>query len=444
MAVVRFIQKYLRFLKVGSFLGVRQIRRGNIWINLLIISIMTLTFLSLVVIPGILVGLTEGSFEQNREHLTGDLYLTTLPDEETIVNTQDVVRVLDALQEVDSYSVRYRIASTVETGYLNRPDFTEDAESLSISAFAINPEQEEETTNLSKFLIEGDMLENDESGYVLIGATLLAKYSGFADLFEPLEDIQIGQPVKITLQGQALEGIERDQAFADGDDRSGQTAEFIVKGIVDSKVGEISSGIFITESDYRRIAGKTSLQAAEIAIKKSNPNMSDEQFKEIALSYGFDDYAKVRTATEAIPKFLADVQQTFGLLGNIIGLVGIVVSSITIFIVIYINALTRRKFIGILKGIGISEGAIEFSYLLQSIFYALIGIGLGLFMVYGLLIPFFEVNPIDFPFSDGILVAKVPATIIRAIVLMVVTMVAGLLPARLIVRKNTLDSILQR
>jgi len=443
MSITHIIKKYIRFLKVGSFLGIRQIKRGSIWINLLIISIMTLTFLSLVVIPGILVGLTEGSFEQNREHLTGDLYLTTLPDEETIVNTQDIVRVLDTLPEVENYSVRYRISTTVEAGYIDRPDFTKDAESLSVSAYAINPEQEEAATNLSQFLVEGEMLEDDASGEVLIGATLLKKYSNFADLFEPLVDVEIGRPVRITLQGEPAEGIERDRQLIDGNSDIGQTTEFIVKGIVDSKVGELSSSIFITESDYRRIAKKTSLQAAEIAIKHTG-TMSDQQFKDIAVSYGFGEYAKVRTATEAIPKFLSDVQQTFALLGNMIGAIGIVVSSITIFIVIYINALTRRKFIGILKGIGISEGAIEFAYMLQSIFYAIIGIGLGLVILYAGLVPFFEANPIDFPFSDGILVAKIGPTAIRSLVLLLVTMIAGLMPARIIVRQNTLDSILQR
>jgi ABC-type lipoprotein release transport system permease subunit len=443
MAIRNIINKYLRFLRVGSFLGIRQIRRGSIWINLLIISIMTLTFLSLVVIPGILIGLTQGSFEQNREHLTGDLYLTTLPEEETIVNTQDIVRVLDMLPEVENYSVRYRIGTTVEAGYINRPDFTDDAESLSVSAFAINPEKEEATISLSKFIVEGEMLESGKSGEVLIGATLLKKYSNFADLFEPLVDVEVGKPIKLTLQGRALEGLERDRALLDGDIRVGQTSEFIVKGIVDSKVGELSGSIFMTEQDYRRISGKQSLQAAEIAIKHVD-SISDEQFKNIALSYGLGEYAKVRTADEAIPKFLADVQKTLGLLGNMIGAIGIVVSSITIFIVIYINALTRRKFIGILKGIGISEGAIEFAYMLQSIFYAFIGIGFGLVLLYGLFVPFFAANPIDFPFSDGILVAKIGPTMVRAGVLLIVTMIAGLMPARIIVRQNTLDSILQR
>ncbi|MCI5050921.1 MAG: hypothetical protein MRY57_01280 [Candidatus Pacebacteria bacterium] len=432
-----------KFWSVGYFLGLRQIVRGSIWINLLIISIMTLTFLSLVVIPGILVGLTEGSFEQNREYLTGDLYLTTLPDEETIVNSQDIVRVLDSLPEVENYSVRYKIGSTVEAGYINRDDFTEEAESLSVSAFVIDPEQEEATTGLSEFLIEGEMLSSDRSGEVLIGSTLLQKYSNFSDLFEPLVNVEVGRPVKITLQGEVEDDFQREQQLLDGNNDPGQTSEFIVAGIIDSKVGELSSSIFITEQDYRRIAQQRSLQAQEIVVKH-NGRFTDEQFKDIALSYGFGRYAKVQTATEAIPKFLADVQQTFGFLGNIIGFVGIIVSSITVFIVIYINALTRRKFIGILKGIGISEGAIEFAYSIQSLFYAVFGIGLGLVILYGLLVPFFVQNPIDFPFSDGILVAELIPTLTRALILVVITMIAGFLPARIIVRQNTLDSILQR
>lgn len=444
MKLVRLIKKYLKFIKVGSFLGLRQIKRGNIWINLLIISIMTLTFLSLVVIPGILIGLTEGSFNQQREYLTGDDYLTTLPNDKTILNTQDIIRTLDKIPEVKKYSVRYKSGVTVTSGYINREDFTNDPENISVNAYAINPEHEENTTKLSNFLVEGKMLTSDRSGEVLIGATLLKKYSKFSDLFEPLQDIEIGKPIRLTFQGSSLDTLNRDRGLSNPvENPTGKTAEFIVKGIINSKVGELSSSIFITEQDYRRITGKRSLQAQEIVIKHNN-HISDKALKKILIGYGFDRYAKIRTATEAIPKFLSDVQLTFGLLGNIIGFVGIIVSSITIFIVIYINALTRRKFIGILKGIGISEGAIEISYLLQSVFYALIGIGIGILLLYGFLVPFFIKNPLDFPFSDGILVAKLGPTILRAIILMIVTMFAGFLPARIIVRKNTLDSILQR
>ncbi len=439
----RFTQQLHRFWQVGSFLGTRQIKRGSVWINLLIISIMTLTFLSLVVIPGILIGLTEGSFEQNREYLTGDLYLTPLAQKTSIVNTNDIVRALDTLSEVEHYAIRYKIATTVEAGYINRDDFTKDIESLGVNAYVIDPEREEATTGLSQFIVKGSMLKAGESGQLLIGANLLKEYSGFADLFEPLENVEVGEPVRVTLQGAANEGFEQDSALLNGNNKPGQTSEFNVKGIIDSKVNDLSSTIFITEQDYRRIAKKYSLQAQEIVIKHRE-DISDAQFKRIALAHGFDEYAKVRTATEAIPQFLSKIQTTFALLGNMIGLIGIVVSSITVFIVIYINALTRRKFIGILKGIGISEAAIEASYIIQSLFYALIGIGLGLLVLYGFLVPYFSQHPLDFPFSDGILVAKLMPTMVRALVLIFITMIAGFLPARIIVRQNTLDSILQR
>ena len=53
-------------------------------------------------------------------------------------------------------------------------------------------------------------------------------------------------------------------------------------------------------------------------------------------------------------------------------------------------------------------------------------------------------HPIDFPFSDGILVAPISGTIFRISLLMITTIIAGFIPARLVVRKNTLDSILGR
>ena len=119
-------------------------------------------------------------------------------------------------------------------------------------------------------------------------------------------------------------------------------------------------------------------------------------------------------------------------------------ATITIFIVIFINAITRRKFIGILKGIGINGQAIEISYILQSSFYAILGSGIGLFIIYAFLVPFFIAHPINFPFSDGILVAPISETMIRVALLVFATIIAGYIPARMIVRKNTLDSILGR
>ena len=124
--------------------------------------------------------------------------------------------------------------------------------------------------------------------------------------------------------------------------------------------------------------------------------------------------------------------------------IGLVVASITIFIVIFVNAITRRRYIGILKGIGVSRRAIEFSYILQAIFYASMGIILGMILVFGVIQPGIAANPIDFPFSDGILATTVVGTVVRIIILMFATIIAGFIPARIVIKQRTLDAILGR
>jgi ABC-type antimicrobial peptide transport system permease subunit len=121
-----------------------------------------------------------------------------------------------------------------------------------------------------------------------------------------------------------------------------------------------------------------------------------------------------------------------------------VVASITVFIVIFINAITRKKFIGILKAIGIRGRSIEFSYVFQSLFYAIIGSIIGLIILYFAIEPYVAANPINFPFSDGIIVAPIVETLLKVLLLIIATILAGYVPARIIIRKNTLDSILGR
>ena len=97
-----------------------------------------------------------------------------------------------------------------------------------------------------------------------------------------------------------------------------------------------------------------------------------------------------------------------------------------------------------MKGIGIDGVVIEISYVIQSCFYAICGSAIGLVILYLLLIPYFIEHPINFPFSDGILVAPYFETMLRMMLLVFATIIAGYIPARMIVRRNTLDAILGR
>lgn len=418
--------KWTNVLRVGWFLALKQIKGSNKATTGLIVFIMMLTFLNLVVVSGILIGLIEGGNQANKEQYSGDVLITTLSGEEDISHSHELENTIRSMPEISDLSVRYLAPVQIEANYRTRRDFDILPDTAGTQISGITLKDEVALSGLSDFVVEGEFLDESESGYILLGANLLYRYSaGFGDFFATLDGVYPGDEVKVTV----------------GDN----TKTFIVKGIMDTKVDQVSLRAFVTKADFWRLVDRPLGNANEFAIRIEPTSLvTADVVKQNLVKAGFASDGKIQTAIEAIPDFLNQIKVAFGLLGNVIGLVGIVVASITIFIVIFINAVTRRKYIGIMKGIGISERAIEVSYIFQSIFYASLGGALGIFVVYVVLVPFFDAHPLDFPFSDGILVAPIDGTMFRFALLLIVTLIAGYIPARRIVKQNTLDSILGR
>lgn len=410
-------------IRIGFYLAVRQIRRASLWTTGLIIFVMILTFLNLVVVSGILVGLIEGSIEAWRKEFTSDVIVSSLDDKKYIENSANIIAIIQSIEGVEAISPRYSDGAILEANYKTRKD-TEKANVASAQIMGIDPSNEDAVTGLSDSIMEGSYLTASDYDQIIIGYYLLSQYVPVDDPnLAALKNVGVGTKIRIKV----------------GD----VTREVTVKGIIKSKVDSLTRNAFMVDSQFRSMIGRNDGNVGQIAVKLKE-GVDPLKVKEKLLLQGVDDYAKVQTYADAQPQFLRDIINTFNTLGAAIGSVGLVVASITIFIVIFINALTRRKFIGILKGIGISGKAIEISYVFQSIFYAVIGSGLGLAVLYGFLVPFFAANPIDFPFSDGILVAPFSGTMFRVGLLVFATVVAGYIPAWMIVRKNTLDSILGR
>lgn len=427
------LNEYYNATRVGWFLALRQIRRAGKGTTTLIIFIMVLTFLNLVVVSGLLIGLITGSYAQYRSSYTGEVIITAAQGKSMIEKTPELVTFLENHRGVQKFSPRYVVGASL-LGTLDKlPEKGEKANRTGLSLAGIDPLREEETTRISRSLIKGEMLSPEDDGYILIGASLLKKYSSFADVDVPgltlIENVDVGSKVRITVaQGQGNEGSQKD---------------FIVKGIIKSKVDALSSRAFVVDQEVKRLLVANKLQVQEIAIRTDHANALNLA-NEIKEFINDERAARVQTSEQAIPTFLRDIETTMAVLGNALSSFALVVATITIFIVIFINAVTKRKFIGIMKGIGVSPSAIEFSYVLQAFFYGAVGSVIGVALTFGLLEPYFTNNPINFPFSDGILVVTINGTVIRVAILMVVTLLAGFVPAKIIVRKNTLDAILGR
>ncbi len=411
-------------MRVGWFLAKRDIKRANIWTTLLIVLVMMFTFLNLVVVSGILVGLIEGSENSAREYGTGDIIISSFLNKSNIEKTPEIIEIVKTIPGYETHTVRYTASARIESDYRSTVKAGELRNGAGGVLTGIDPIQEEKFSGVSKFVIRGSFLEPTDFDSILIGKNLLYEFTPIeAPGFQTLKDIEIGSKVKVTV--------------------GKNSKEYYVKGIISSKVDEFDSTILAVTSEVRKLTGQDDLNADGISIKLED-GYTDTGAKQFLVESGVGEYARIQTFNEAIPKFLTDIKNTFSILGNAISGIGLIVACITIFIVIFVNAITRRRFIGILKGIGINKRAILYSYMMQAMIYAFFGIAIGMFLTFALIKPAIAAHPIDFPFSDGILVATVPGTIKRAIILLIATLIAGYIPARLVVKQNTLSAILGR
>jgi len=417
-------ESFSRNVKVGWFLAKRDIERANIWTTGLIVLVMTLTFLNLIVVSGILVGLIQGSEDAQKKYAIGDIVISPFLNKSAIEQTPNVVEIVKTIPGYKNHTVRYSGSARVESNYRETVAPGDKRDGAGGSLLGIDPEQEEKFSGISKFVVRGSYINTLDQDSVLIGKNLLYEFTPIeAPGFQTLKNISIGSKVKVT----------------SGD----SSKEYFVKGIIKSKVDDFDTSIVALDSEVRKLIGRDDLNAGTIAIQLI-PGTDPNQAKNFLVASGVGEYARIQTAEEAFPKFLKDIKATFAILGSVISGIGLVVASITIFIVIFVNAITRRRFIGILKGIGINKRAILYSYMYQAFIYASGGIVIGMMLIFLLIKPYFVANPLDFPFSDGILVATLDGTLIRAGILLVATIIAGYIPARIVIKQNTLSAILGR
>lgn len=411
-------------ITVGYFLAYRDIKRANKWTTLLIVFVMTLTFLNLIVVRGILVGLTEGSVRSYRERYTGDVLLSVLDKKKYIEDSHLAKELAEQLPYAQAVSARYISPGVIESEYKTQVRRDEGADLVNTVVVGIDPINEDAVTNLSTRIVAGRYLMNEDKDAVIVGVSVLSRYQSAAGTGQSsLKTADVGSQIRLTVNG--------------------ISKEVTIVGVVKAKVTNIDSRVFIIDRELRPMMGRTDFNVNEIAIRTKNDG-DDVRVTRVLLGNAIDSIAKIQTWQEAQPQFIRDISATFALLGDLIGSIGLAVASITIFIVIFVNAITRRKFIGILKGIGVTALAIEFSYIFQSVFYALSGSLVGLVIVYGVMVPYFARNPINFPFSDGIFVADVSGVLLRVCILFIATIAAGYAPARIVVKQKTLDAILGR
>ncbi len=188
--------KFFRDIRLAAYLASRVLMRSSKITTALILFIMTLTFVSLVAVSGILVGLIDGGNNANRKQYTSDIIITRNAGERSIADTPVIVEYLDAHPFVEHFSVRQGVGVTIEADIAERSDFRKKGDTVSTQLLGIDVQAEDTLTHLADYVKEGAYLNPSESGYILLGADLIRRYNaGFGDGFDSLDNVFPGETV---------------------------------------------------------------------------------------------------------------------------------------------------------------------------------------------------------------------------------------------------------
>ncbi|MEK6531472.1 MAG: FtsX-like permease family protein [Deltaproteobacteria bacterium] len=410
----------MQALRVAIFLAYKSIIKGNKSTVFLIIFILSLSFINLIFISSILKGIVEAVDRQVINNLTSNIVID--PQEEPaikdfILHAAETRREIENIPGVISTASHYKLSATLEYD----KDKNNKFKVVSGEIVGINPEEEKLVTGVHKSMVAGRYLEGLGVEEIILGGDLAGGYGG-EDLIS-LGGVKVGDKVLLTFS-------------------NGVVRNYKVKGVFLARLGFVDRLAFITRQEAESILPIYN-NASQILVKidaSNGPNTAEvEQYYRDKIQSLFPNL-KVRRWAEFLGA-IANISKSFDVISSVVSAIGLAVAAITIFILIYVNAVNKRRQIGILKAIGIKQNIIIGSYIIQALFYTLSGIIIGLILIFYLIEPYFFTHPLKLPIGDTYLALHAAGVILSILSLLMAGLIAGFIPAWQVAREDILKAI---
>jgi len=393
-------------VKLPFYLAFQSIRRGRKWTLFLTIVLMAVAFINLIFVSALFNGIVEGSNQQVIDTLTGNVYMTPKQGTNYISNKNNIIKNTENVSGVQAATSSFQIPARIE--YNSRTGRW--------PILAIKPSEYAKVINISEKMQYGQYLDENDDDKIIIGRQI----AGGKDVelnSTSLKNVSVGDKVNVI-----FDGFEK---------------EFTVKGIFYTKFVESDSRAFITETALKNITPTITDKATTINVKtldnKENSVLKDLQTQNPSLDvYLWSEAAGMMKSTSS----------SFTSINALLTLVGVIIASVTTFIVIYVDIINRRRQIGILRAIGIKSYIIVLSYAIIAAIYATFGILLGSLIFQFALVPYFIANPFELPLADAVLNLSWFEYISRVEIVSWVAVISGIIPAILVTRTKMLDAII--
>lgn len=402
-------------LKTAFFIAYKSVVKGSKSTVFLMIFILSLTFLNMMFISGVLSGLNDTEINLIINVLSSHIAIS--PQEKPVLkqyipDQMDLRSQIEALPGIIGTARHYNLAGSLA--------FDRDKngvyKSVSGPVIGVDPSEEEKIFTLNKFLIRGKYLSNDDTDQIVFSSALAGGYGAPAP--NDLGGVKVGDKVRITYSN----GIIR---------------TYTVKGIYNDLLGIFETFITAKEAESvlsiynnaSQIYVKVDLARAPIGkyqteIKSLAPNLKIQSFNDLIASF-------------------ASFLRALDLISLVVALISVTVAAFTIFVIVYVNAINKRRQIGILRAIGIKQNIIVNAYIIQSLFYTSCAVIIGLFIIFGVSKPLLTAHPIAI--IEGLMYVELvysPLRIGLAIGSFAIAgFLGGLIPARIVAKQNMLKAI---
>jgi putative ABC transport system permease protein len=401
--------------KTALFIAYKSVTRGSKSMLVLMIFILSLSFLNMMFISGVLAGLWNSEVQLSINLIAADLTISPqqTPTLKQFIENQNELRAqIATIPGVIATARHYQLAGSLSFD----KDKNGQYKSVSGAIIATDPSAEQKVTTFDSIMIAGQSLVDTDTDKIVISSALAGGYG--TPSTSDLGGVKVGDKVQITYSN----GIIR---------------TYTVKGIYNDMIGVYET--FITAKEAESLLDVTN-DASQILVKADLGHISvtnyETRIKAMAPNLTVQNYTDLLGS-------VASFEQALNLISDIVSAISVMVAAITIFVLIYVNAINKRRQIGILKAIGIKQKIIVNAYILQSLFYTLCGLAIGSVVVFGLLGPLLTAFPI--PIIVGLMnltLAYTPLAIAISILCFVVAgYLAGRIPARIVAKEDILKAI---
>jgi len=393
--------------KVSFFLASRSITRGNKGITIFTVFVLTLIFVQLVLFSSILAGVTLKFNELMVDFQTGNVVIEPKEEERYIVDASALQKKVESLPQVVGASARLK-----STG-----NFRYKEKEIGGTVYGIDPADEAFVTGLEGAVISGEFLSRPDRGEIILGREVSGGYGALMES-RSLGGVEVGDTIELTI--------------------SGKTREFRVKGIYSTLFFMADAGAYISRADMEEMLGIENQDYAQEIAVRTTAGTDEYETRTALMSLGVRE--NIRTWHE-FAGILRLIENTLGLVRNIMNAIGLLIAFVIIFVVIYVNIVNKKRQIGVQKAIGIEQNVIVASFVLQAMLYAGTGIVLGYaFMRFGL-VPYTVSHPIQVPLGAMSLKLDNAEAIDRAVLLFLASIIGSVIPAYKLAQKDLLDLI---